>query len=111
MFTRIIFLAAGLLAWPAALQASEVFSFGSSWKFLPGFREASSPTDAWRAIGFDDSRWTNGVAPIGLGEPDIVTRLPANNMSRFWVSAFFRKTFVLTNPASISTLSLTARID
>ncbi|MFO1497329.1 MAG: lamin tail domain-containing protein [Verrucomicrobiota bacterium] len=111
MYSRIVLLALGLLVSTLSLPAAEIFPLGSSWKFFLGTREASTPNDAWRAIGFNDARWTNAVAPIGLGEADVVTRLPASNMSRFWVAVFFRKSFVLTNPASVSELKLTARID
>ncbi len=111
MLTRITFFIFNLVAAATLASASEIFPFGSSWKFFVGTREPSNPTDAWRAINFNDARWTNGVTPIGMGKTDIVTRLPASTMNRFWVAAFFRKTFVLTNPASVSELRLTVRID
>lgn len=100
-----------LLSLCSASQASEIFPSGSTWKYFLGTREASNPNDAWRSIGFNDARWTNAVAPIGMGEQGIVTRLPASTFQRFWVTVFFRKTFVLTNPASVSELKLTVKID
>jgi hypothetical protein len=111
MYFRTILLTITLLAATRTVTAGELFPFGSAWRFLVGTREASNPTDAWREIGFNDSRWTNGVAPLGFGETNIATRLPASSMTRFWVAAFFRKTFVLTNPATVADLKLNVRID
>ena len=107
---RIFLLAVTLLASNLASPATEIFPFGSSWKFFLGTDEASNPTDAWRAIGFNDVRWTNGVAPIGYGEQGIVTRLPTSR-NRFWLATFFRKPFVIDNPAAVSELKISVRID
>ena len=63
MIGRIVLLVFILIAGSAPTKASQIFPLGSSWKYFLGTQEASFPTDAWRALDFDDSGWTNGVAP------------------------------------------------
>ena len=110
MFARILLFAAALLVSVPALEAAELFPFGSPWKFLLGTREASNPTDAWRAIEFNDSGWTNGVAPIGYGETDIVTKLPTSR-TRFWVTTFFRRRSSSKTRLNIAELKISVRVD
>src|SRR5690349_2212077 len=81
---RNLFLGVILAACVVANAATELFPLGSSWRFFVGTREASDPTDAWRALDFDDSRWTNAPAPFGIGKTGLVTRLPTSTFSRFW---------------------------
>ncbi|HTD66300.1 MAG TPA: hypothetical protein VK846_07200, partial [Candidatus Limnocylindria bacterium] len=87
--------------------AASLFNLGANWKYFVGTQEASTPQTAWRAIVFDDSTWTSGNAPIGYGEPDIV--LPA--VPTATLSVYHRKTFVISDPAQITRLDLTIRID
>src|ERR1051326_4254959 len=53
---------AGVLWSP--VHAAILVSTNSSWKFHKGTGEASSPTNAWRAVAFDDSTWNTGAAPF-----------------------------------------------
>jgi len=47
----------------------------SNWRFVKGFAEASTPSSAWRQVGFDDSSWSNSRAPFFYGDP--YTNFPA----------------------------------
>ena len=108
-----------LLALGTSVQSADLIPLGSSWPYFLGLQEASSPTEAWRQIGFDDSAWPNGVAPIGYdtggtpGTAPIVTLLPdprvAGNPS--WTSSYFRKTFVIADPSRVTDLVLTLYVD
>ena len=62
-------------------------------------------------VNFDDSHWSNAPAAFGVGKTGVVTRLPTSTFNRFWVATFFRKTFELSNPASVSQLIFSARVD
>ncbi|MCF7709002.1 MAG: lamin tail domain-containing protein [Verrucomicrobia bacterium] len=73
----------------------------SDWKYFEGVEEASSPTDAWRDIEFDDTDWAVGAAPIGYGEDFIPTEI---DMRYNFSSVYFRKEFALDDPSSIGTL-------
>src|SRR5881397_491723 len=48
-----------------SLRAATPIPLGSTWKYVIGTSEASVPNDEWRGIGFGDSSWASGVAPIG----------------------------------------------
>lgn len=91
------------------VRAAEIIPYGSEWRYRIGYQEASDPIDAWRQVGFDDTSWDIGTAPIGYGEPVIVTSLPATPGE--WQSVYFRKTFQLSNPANLSELTLKVLID
>jgi len=41
----------------------------SAWMFIKGLAEASNPIDAWRQLAFDDSGWSNALAPFFYGDP------------------------------------------
>ena len=111
MLLRLFTLGLALAASQLAARATELFPFGSAWNYFVGTREASNPTDAWRATDFDDSHWSNAPAAFGVAKTGIVTRLPTSTINRFWVAMFFRKTFELSNPASVSKLIFSARVD
>ena len=75
----------------------------SSWRYYKGLSEASSPTTAWRALGFDDSAWSEGTAPIGY-DPTVALGTILSDMRYNYTTVFFRKIFVVTNVVEISGL-------
>jgi hypothetical protein len=81
----------------------------SSWNYVKGTNEASTPATAWRQQGFNDSAWLNGPLPIGYGEAFIAT--PLNDMRSNYVSVFLRKQFTVANPAQFNSLLLEAQYD
>lgn len=111
--------AAAILAAAAPLQAADLIPLGSSWKYVLGTQEASTPVDAWRAVSYSDAAWLSGVGPLGYdtggtpGTAPIATTLPdprtAGNPA--WNSTYFRKTFTIANPAAVSELILTVYAD
>ena len=44
-----------------------VISSNATWRYFKGYSEASSPTNAWREPGFDDSGWLAGATPLHYG--------------------------------------------
>jgi len=112
-----------LLAVAASTQAAEIVPFRSgAWKYVLGTQEASSPTDAWRALSFNASSWlpdgTTANAPLGypsvVGSADlegsIQTMLPTSAVGGY-TSAFLRKTFTMVNAAQVTGLSLQVQYD
>lgn len=108
--TLAAWLLAALLSSAAPGSAAVIFTNGSAWKFVLGTAEASSPVEAWRAVEFDDSGWSNGLAPIGYGEPEIVTALPSSAIAGY-TSLYLRKTFLLQDTSLIDELELTLWVD
>ncbi len=100
----------GLVLASSAAQADVLVPFGADWRYRIGTGEASSPIEAWRSVQFSDASWNAGLAPVGYGEPDIVTSIPSSSAGG-WLSVFFRCPFKVANPAGVSQLDLTVRID
>ncbi|HXG49471.1 MAG TPA: lamin tail domain-containing protein, partial [Methylomirabilota bacterium] len=103
-------LAVSLALMAPATRAAELIPKGSTWKYFIGTQEASSPVEAWRAVGFNDASWSSGPAPIGYGDGDEATVLPTSAAGNY-LSLFFRKTFVIANPATVSQLILSVTVD
>jgi hypothetical protein len=104
--------AAGLAlgASPAAAESIGQFlvSAGASWRYLD---DGSDQGAAWRASGFDDSAWAEGPAQLGYGDGGEATvvgcgpNAPTCATGNF-ITTYFRKSFDVTDPASIPQLQL-----
>jgi len=75
---------------------------GADWRY---WDKTEYPGDAWRTLAFDDSSWSQGAAPLGFGDLNgiVPTTLIANNRQ---TTSFFRRTFVVANPARFNQLAL-----
>lgn len=99
-----------MLAFAAPTQAALLFNTNATWKYFKGRSEASTPnTAAWRGIIYDDSSWLSGAAPFYYGESLSGTLL--DDMRSGYTCIFMRRTFVLTNLAEISALTLNTVTD
>jgi hypothetical protein len=93
------------LALAKPLSATGAFiEVGDDWRYLKGTSEASTPIDAWRQQGFDDSGWLVGPSGFGYGDGDDATLL--DDMQGNYVSLFIRKTFTVTDPSALTGLTL-----
>jgi hypothetical protein len=82
---------------------------GSVWKYwdtgidLPG---------NWVAPGFNDSSWSSGPAKLGYGDGDEATVVSfGSNANNKHVTTFFRRSFAVSNAASVSALKVGLRRD
>lgn len=104
-------LAVSLIAWLSliCLRADDVslIRVGEPWRYLQGTREPSSPSIAWRQIGYDDSHWSVGVSGFSGGSRGEATDIPG--MPGAFRSVYLRNSFSVTRPESIVWLIL--RID
>jgi len=81
-----------------------LISTGAVWKYLDN---GSDQGDAWTAIGFNDSLWTNGPAQLGYGDGDERTLVSYGpNSGAKYITTYFRRAFVISDPASFSSLNL-----
>src|SRR5260221_310846 len=105
-----------------SVHASSFFTItNTSWRMFKGTNEASLPdTTAWRLRNFDDTSWTLALAPVfystALTEPPFYDGISTNNtvltdMQNRYSTVFFRKTFVVSNAATIALLNLDAVCD
>lgn len=94
---------------PGAQPGVTLIASNSTWKYFKGTSEASSPTTAWRSIGFNDAGWLTGPGAIGYGEGFLSTLL--SDMRSNYTTVFLRKEFVVTNVAGMAGLALSAQYD
>lgn len=87
---------------------SSLIATGSVWKYLDTGTDQGT---AWVAPGFDDSTWASGPAELGYGdsvdgrpEATVLSYGPAANNK--YITYYFRRPFVLTDPGSITNLLL-----
>lgn len=93
------------------LQAQEtLIPAGANWRYRKGTNEVSSPTTAWRARGFTDTSWPVSAAPFHYGE-GLSTGTPLNDMRNSYTCVFLRRTFVVTNLADLTSLTLEVAYD
>lgn len=74
---------------------------GAEWKYLD---DGSNQGTAWRAPGFDDTTWSNGVARLGFG-PDTAARTTirrylSGTAGPQVTNYYFRRAIVVTNDLS-----------
>src|SRR4051794_4034754 len=91
-------------------HAEVVFDRGENWLWRPGTNEASTPTDSWRLIGFNDSQFATAPAPFWYGDV-YPGGTQISGMQNVYLSIFLRKTFVVTNISEISAVKLGAIVD
>lgn len=86
------------------LANQKLISYGTTWKYLDN---GSNQGTAWRGISFNDTAWKTGSSQFGYGENDESTVLSygadANNR---YVTTYFRKKIVITNPNQFTDFSL-----
>ena len=80
-----------------------VIRAGTAWSYLD---DGSDQGTAWRELDFDDSGWDRGLAELGFGDGDESTTLMSGH-----ITYYFRKHFVVADPASISALNMAVKRD
>src|SRR5262249_8288424 len=86
---------------------STLIAFGSAWKYLDnGTNLAPYP---WTGLGFDDSAWASGPAPLGYGDVNgvifpatVVSYGPDGNNK--YITTYFRRTINVGDPAAYTSL-------
>ncbi len=95
-----------ILATLLLARADEIalVGIGEEWRYTPGTIEPSSPPTLWREPGFNDQTWLLGESGFGYtvwGEDTLL-----NDASGLFTSAYFRKSFTVTDAVSIRSLIL-----
>jgi hypothetical protein len=94
----------------APVQTQVLVSRESTWNYVKGTAEPSSPINAWRSLTFNDSSWTPGAAPIGFdGELTMGTEL--SDMRYNYTSFYMRKKFQVSDPSAIGSLNVATLYD
>jgi type 1 glutamine amidotransferase len=89
---------------PPGPNSTTLVPAGSNWRHLDN---GSDQGAAWRAVNFNDSGWSNGLAQFGYGDGDEVSLIRSNRTDGSIIATtYFRKPFVLTNAWAVTNLTL-----
>ncbi len=90
---------------PNAVPTTATFvPANSSWKYSD---TGSDLGTAWRAISYDDSGWKSGPAILGYGQGNEATIISyGSDPSNKYPTAYFRKSFTVTDPSQVTGLNL-----
>ncbi|MBN1669827.1 MAG: lamin tail domain-containing protein [Kiritimatiellae bacterium] len=95
-------------------RADILVARGTTWRYVKGTREASSPADAWRALDYGDTGWAVGRAPFGYG-PEAHEAASCNtvlsDMEGRYTTLFLRRHFTVADAAAVSDLKLSVDYD
>jgi hypothetical protein len=81
---------------------------GSAWKYWDTGTEPAN----WVAPAFNDSSWPSGPAKLGYGDGDEATVVSfGSNANNKYITTFFRRSFSVSNAASVSALKVGLRRD
>ena len=86
----------------------DLLAVGSSWRYLS--RSSAAPA-TWPQPSFNDSTWLVGDAPLGFGQPGIVTTINGGSSGSRYPTVYFRSTVVVEDPASLTTLTASLKRD
>lgn len=63
----------------------------ATWTFIEG---SEAPPANWNTLGFDDSEWRTGSAPLGYGDDDVATQVSFGpDGQNKYISSYFRQVF------------------
>ncbi|AXT85956.1 hypothetical protein C6I20_12700 [Aeromicrobium sp. A1-2] len=100
---------AGANAPQPASQAVALVPARSTWSYLFD-RDVTVPA-GWAEASFDVSGWSTGAAPLGWGTGPIATDIDTPTTGDRALASYYRRTFDVADPASISALEITTRAD
>ncbi len=98
--------AAYALAQQPTNAPSTLIGAGTAWRYLD---DGSDQGTAWRSNSFIMSAfWSNGVAQLGFGDNDEVTRVRRTNTATFQtnITVYFRRAFTVADPAAFTSLAM-----
>lgn len=83
---------------------------GATWSYLDS---GEDPGEAWTALGFDDSSWATGAAPLGYGDDQTTQVSYGPDSSDKHVTTWFRVHFELEewHLAGAESVGLALRVD
>src|SRR6185503_8080215 len=106
----VLVLAVALASAGPLLAQTTAIARGSAWRWQADGTDLGTE---WREPFYDDFLWDYGNAPLGYGQPGIVTTIPygpdANNK---WPTTYFRRSFTISvNPAAVQGLTMNVNYD
>ncbi len=108
------------LAWLTVLAPAAgypLIATNSVWRYFKGLSEASSPTNAWRELAFDDSTWAVGSAPFHFGtnavggDDNLTGGTILSDMRGNYSCVYLRQTFEVIETNHLQGLQLKLWVD
>ncbi len=101
--------ASGAVSVTVSNSIQTIVPTSSTWKYLDN---GSNQGTAWRAVSFNDASWASGGAELGYGDGDETTVVSyGSDAANKFVTTYFRRTFNLTDPSTVSSLILSLKRD
>jgi hypothetical protein len=75
------------------------FPFGATWRYLDTRVDQGT---AWRSTTFSDGSWPQGAGQLGFGDGDESTVLAQGPSNDRIMTAYFRRTFDVADPAQVT---------
>src|SRR5687767_6425283 len=92
-----------LLARDDILAQTSLITYGSNWTYLDN---GSDQGTAWRSLSFNDGSWKTGNGKFGYGLSGLMTVVSYGpSPSQKYITTYFRKTIVLTDPSSFTSFT------
>ncbi len=107
----------GMIVLGSEAHARVLVATNSTWRYFKGTAEASTPTNAWRELAFDDSAWLTGAAPFHYGtnavggDDNLTNGTLLTDMRSGYTCVFLRQTFVITDTNRLLGLRLNLWFD
>ena len=91
------------------LGTVSLFETGATWSYLDS---GVAPDPSWTTVGFDDTTWAAGPAPLGYGDPVTTEISYGGNAGAKHITSWFRLTFEADAATAAATqLDLSLRVD
>jgi hypothetical protein len=88
--------------------ANTLIARGAVWKYPDNGSDQGS---SWQTPQFDDSTWASGPSELGYGDSDEATVVNGGSSGSFFITTYFRRTFVANNLASYSGVLMNVKRD
>ncbi len=82
---------------------------GETWSYFKGTSAPAGGESAWTAVDYDDSSWSQGLAPVGYGEDFVETVL--SDMRYNYSTVYLRKTFTVDTDIETENMTLEVMFD
>ena len=106
-----------VFAFGLGAEARILVATNSTWRYFKGTSEASTPTNVWREVDFDDSAWLVGNAPFHYGtnamggDDDLTGGTILSDMFGGYTCLSLRQQFVVPDTYSLDGLWLPTWLD
>ena len=94
---------------PPPAVSLTLIATGAVWRY---YATNAAPAGAWTNLVYNDASWPSGAAELGYGDGGEATLVPyGTNANNKWITSYYRRAFVVNDPASVTNLVLRLKRD